>query len=84
MQPRPPLPVPQEDDTWNPVRGPRPLNLNMPTGLGWLPPKPSQEDAHLVVGLHVIVICLHVLHVNVVTYVIFLHIGEFTCKIIYM
>ena len=35
--------------------------------------------------LHVIEICLHVLHVNVVTYVIvFLHIGEFTCKIIYM
>ena len=37
------------------------------------------------VGLHVIEICLHVLHVNVVTYVIFLlHTGEFTCKIIYM
>ena len=35
--------------------------------------------------LHVILICLHVLHVNVVTYVIFLlHTGEFTCKIIYM
>ena len=45
------------------------------------------ERAHaqpLVVRLHVKVICLHVLHVNVVTYVFFLHIGEFTCKIIYM
>ncbi len=39
----------------------------------------------LAFGLHVIEICLHVLHVNVVTYVIFLlHKGEFTCKIIYM
>ena len=42
-------------------------------------------DDALGLRLHVILMCLHVLHVNVVTYVIFLlHTGEFTCKIIYM
>ena len=60
-------------------------------------PTPSEaEDAEpdalaekalaLVLGLHVIVICLHVLHVNVVTYVIFfyiqanLHVNSLLCK----
>ena len=77
---------------------PRPtlIQTPMPTTAPAAMPTPSEaEDAEpdalaekalaLVLGLHVIVICLHVLHVNVVTYVIFLlHTGEFTCKIIYM
>ena len=63
--------------------------VEKPLPEGWEDPNFFHHGGHkvqnLVVGLHVIVICLHVLHVNVVTYVIFLlHTGEFTCKIIYM
>ena len=71
---------------------PRPtlIQTPMPTTAPAAMPTPSEaEDAEpdalaekalaLVLGLHVIVICLHVLHVNVVTYVIF-----FTYRRIYM